>query len=66
MNNPLQLPGMVFHVNGLKDSYYTEGGLFQQFDVAQQSYVNRSPVFNLDGQTRNCAFDTAKSTCVTY
>ena len=65
-NNPFQLGGMVWHVNGGKDAYYTEGGLFQQYDVAKQSYVSRTEVFNLDGQSKNCNFDTSTSTCKLY
>lgn len=42
INNPLQLPGMIEHTNGNKDSYFTEGGLFQQFDVAKQSHMSKS------------------------
>src|SRR4030095_5335187 len=33
MNNPLMLPGITFHVNGNKDSYFIEGAIYQQFDV---------------------------------
>jgi hypothetical protein len=66
MNNPLQLPGMVFHANGNKDAFHTEGGVFQQFDVAKQSYVDKSDLYNLDGQSKNCKFDQAKGTCELY
>jgi ABC-type branched-subunit amino acid transport system substrate-binding protein len=66
MNNPLQLPGMVFHADGGKDSYYTEGGVFQQFDVAKQSYISQSDLFNLDGSTKNCHFDQSQGTCDLY
>ena len=34
MNNPLPLPGMTFRMDGNKDAYLTEGGIYQQFDVA--------------------------------
>ena len=66
MNNPLQLPGMVFHVDGNKDSYYTEGGVFQQFDVAKQSYLSKTEVFNLDGASKNCLFQQQGGTCELY
>jgi len=66
MNNPLQLPGMVFHVDGNKDSYYTEGGVFQQFDVAKQSYISKTELFNLDGASKNCNFQQQGGTCELY
>ena len=66
MNNPLQLPGMVFHVDGNKDSYYTEGGVFQQFDVAKQSYISKTEIFNLDGASKNCNFQQQGGTCELY
>ncbi len=65
-NNPLQLGGMVDHTNGNSDAYFTEGGLFQQFDVAKQSYLDQSQVYNLDGVSKNCKFDQAKGTCELY
>lgn len=66
MNNPLQLPGITFHMDGNKDSYYTEGAIYQQFDVAKQSYVSVGEVFNLDGKSPNCKFDQSKGSCVAY
>jgi branched-chain amino acid transport system substrate-binding protein len=66
MNNPLQLPGMVFHADGNKDSYYTEGGVFQQFDVAKQSYISKTELFNLDGASKNCNFQPAVGSCELY
>jgi hypothetical protein len=66
MNNPLQLPGITFHMDGNKDSYYTEGAIYQKFDVAKQSYVSEGKVFNLDGKSPNCKFDQSKGSCVAY
>jgi branched-chain amino acid transport system substrate-binding protein len=66
MNNPLQLPGLVFHMNGNKDSYYTEGAIYQQFDVAKQGYVNNGTLVNLDGKSPNCKFDQSKGACEPY
>ena len=66
MNNPFQLPGITFHVDGNKDSYFTEGGVFQQYDVAKQSYVSQGDVFNLDGKSKNCKFEQAAGACVLY
>ncbi len=66
MNNPLQLPGITFRVDGNKDSYYTEGGVYQQFDVAKQSYISQGNVFNLDGKSKNCKFVQAEGGCELY
>jgi len=66
MNNPLQLPGLTFHMNGNKDSYYTEGAIYQQFDVDKQGYVNNGTLVNLDGKSPNCKFDQSKGTCEPY
>jgi hypothetical protein len=57
---------MVWHQDGAKDAYYTEGGLFQEYDYTKQSYVNKSELFNLDGQGKNCQFDPTAGVCKNY
>jgi hypothetical protein len=66
MNNPLLLPGMTFRLDGDKDSYFTEGGVYQQFDVPSQTYVSKSQVINLDGKSKNCKFDRSQGVCTLY
>ena len=66
MNNPMHLPGLVFHADGNKDAYFTEGGVFQQFSVEKQGYVNKTELFNLDGQSKSCAFNQANGSCELY
>jgi hypothetical protein len=66
MNNPLVLPGIAFHQNGNKDSYNIEGAIYQQFDVAKQSYVSVGNIFDLDGKSPNCKFDQSKGACEAY
>ena len=66
MNNPLMLGGITFHVNGNKDSYFIEGAIYQQFDVAKQGYIDKGIVFNLDGKSKNCKFDQTKGSCIPY
>ena len=66
MNNPFQVQGITFHMDGNKDSYLTEGGLYQQYDVAKQTWINKSEVLNLDGKSKNCSFDQASGTCKLY
>ena len=66
MNNPLQLAGLTFRADGNADSYFTEGGIYQQWVTDQQTYVNRGSIINLDGKSKNCKFDQSQSVCVLY
>ena len=50
-------------MNGLKDAYIVEGGIFQKWDAAKQTYVNQGNVINLDGKASLCAWDAAVSAC---
>ena len=43
---------------------FTEGGAFQQCDVAKQRYIRRGDVFNLDGKSTDCNFDQAQGACI--
>jgi ABC-type branched-subunit amino acid transport system substrate-binding protein len=66
MINPFQLPGITFHMDGNKDAYLTEGGIYQQWETAKQSWINRGNVINLDGKSKNCNFDQAAGVCKLY
>jgi len=66
MQNPFQLQGITFHMNGNKDAYLTEGGIYQQYDVAKQTWVSKGNVINLDGKSKNCNFDQTAGTCKLY
>jgi branched-chain amino acid transport system substrate-binding protein len=66
MINPFQLQGITFHMDGNKDSYLTEGGIYQQWETAKQSWINRGNVINLDGKSKNCNFDQAAGACKLY
>jgi ABC-type branched-subunit amino acid transport system substrate-binding protein len=63
MTSPMLRPGMRLHMDGLNDAYIAESALFGQWDAAQQTYVDRSEVFNLDGKTKLCHWDQATSSC---
>jgi len=63
MTSPMLLPGLRLHMDGLKDAYMVEGGIFQKWDAAKQTYVNQGDVINLDGKAKLCAWDQATSTC---
>jgi hypothetical protein len=63
MTSPMLLPGLRLHMDGLKDAYMVEGGVFQKWDAAKQSYINQGNVIDLDGKAKLCAWDQATSTC---
>jgi ABC-type branched-subunit amino acid transport system substrate-binding protein len=63
MTGPLQPPGIRMHMDGLKDAYIVEGGVFQTWDAAMQAWVNQGDVIDLDGRAKLCSWDQATSTC---
>ena len=63
MTHPMFQPGVKFHMDGNKDAYFIEAGGFQQWDSAKQSWVLKSSIVDLDGQSTSCAWDTATSSC---
>jgi branched-chain amino acid transport system substrate-binding protein len=63
MTAPMLLPGLRLHMDGLKDAYAVEGGIFQKWDAAKQTYVNQGGIINLEGKAKLCAWDQASSTC---
>jgi branched-chain amino acid transport system substrate-binding protein len=63
MTSPMLLPSIGLHMNGLKDPYIVEGGIFQKWNAAKQTYENQGNVINLDGKQIPCAWDQATSAC---
>jgi branched-chain amino acid transport system substrate-binding protein len=63
MTHPMFIEGVRFHMDGNKDAYFIEGGQYQQWDSAQQTWVPKSKVIDLDGQSKNCAWNAAASRC---
>jgi hypothetical protein len=63
MTNPNALPGVRFHMDGNKDAYFIEAGVFQQWDSAQQAWVSKSNIIDLDGKSSNCSWDQANAVC---
>jgi branched-chain amino acid transport system substrate-binding protein len=63
MTSPMLLPGIRAHMDGLKDAYMVEGGVFQKWDAAKQTWVNQGNVFDLDGKAKLCAWDQSNGTC---
>jgi branched-chain amino acid transport system substrate-binding protein len=63
MTSPMLQPGVRLHMDGLKDGYMVEGGIFQKWDSAKQSYVPQGNMIDLDGKAKLCAWDQATSSC---
>ena len=63
MTAPMLLPGLRLHMDGLNDAYIVEGGIFQRWDAAKQTYVNQGNVINLEGKAKLCAWDQSTSAC---
>jgi len=63
MTHPMFIDGVRFHMDGNKDAYFIEGGQYQQWDSAQQTWVPKSKVIDLDGQSKNCAWNATAGVC---
>ncbi len=63
MTHPFLLPGIKFNMNGVKDSYYIEGGVYQKYDFTKQSWANQGNVIDLSGKSKNCAWDQSAGVC---
>ena len=63
MTNPVYLPGIRFHLDGNRDGFAQEGGVFQQWDAANQVWVVKGNVIDLDGKSRVCAWDASAAVC---
>jgi branched-chain amino acid transport system substrate-binding protein len=63
MTSPMLLAGMKAHMNGLKDAYIVEGGVFQKWDATKQTWVSQGNVIDLDGKAKLCTWDQTAATC---
>jgi len=63
MTDPVALPGVHFHMNGNQDAYFVEAGVFQQWDSAQQRWITKSNIIDLDGHSGLCAWNSTKGLC---
>jgi hypothetical protein len=61
--SPWALPGIKFNMDGNKDAYPTEGGIFQKYDSAKQVWESQGNVIDLSGKSKNCAWDQAAGLC---
>ena len=60
--NPFHLKGLNFHMNGYKDAYFSEGGIYQQYDVAKQAWVSQGTVINLQAVLNPTSVDRGAGT----
>jgi branched-chain amino acid transport system substrate-binding protein len=63
MTDPYALAGIKFHMDGNKDAYLTEGGIFQKYDSTKQAFISQGNVIDLDGKSKNCAWDQGAGLC---
>jgi branched-chain amino acid transport system substrate-binding protein len=63
MTHPGYLPGVRLHLDGNRDAYVAEAGIFQQWDATKQLWVVKPPVVDLDGKSKPCAWDAAAAVC---
>jgi branched-chain amino acid transport system substrate-binding protein len=63
MTSPMMLPGLRLRMDGLNDAYPVEGGVFQKWDSAKQSYVTQGSIINLEGKTAPCHWDQSAAVC---
>jgi branched-chain amino acid transport system substrate-binding protein len=63
MTNPYLLPGIQMASDGNKKAFFIEGGAFQKWDVAKQTWVIQGNIIDLSGKSKNCAWDAAAGIC---
>ena len=63
MTHPGLLPGIEFNMNGNKDAYFIEGGIFQTYDSAKQAWADQGEPIELSGKSKNCAWDQSAGLC---
>ncbi|MEA3213896.1 MAG: branched-chain amino acid transport system substrate-binding protein [Acidimicrobiia bacterium] len=63
ITHPYHLPGIGFNVDGTKDSYYAEGGMFQRWDSAKQTWERQGNIIDLSGKSKNCPYDPSTGLC---
>ncbi len=63
MTPPTHVYGLRSSMNGNKDSFIIEGGQFNQFDSASQTWKAQGVLIDLNGKSQNCAWSPATSKC---
>jgi ABC-type branched-subunit amino acid transport system substrate-binding protein len=60
---PTHVWGLRAHMDGNKDAFLIEGGVFTKFDSAKQQWLPEGGLIDLDGKSQNCAWDQSVSAC---
>ena len=63
MTPPTHVYGLRSSMNGNKDSFIIEGGQFNQFDSASQTWKVQGTLIDLNGKSQNCAWSASTSKC---
>ncbi len=63
MTPPTHLWGIRSHLDGNKDAFISEGGIFAKFDSAKQAWIDEGGLIELDGKSSPCAWDASVSQC---
>ncbi len=63
MTHPYLLDGIKFNMNGNKDAYLVEGGIYQIRDAATETWKDAGAVIDLSGKSKNCKWDQSKGIC---
>jgi branched-chain amino acid transport system substrate-binding protein len=63
MTDPMLVEGMRFNMNGNKDAYLLEGGVFQTWDAQKQVWVSQGDPIDLSGKSSPCAWDASRGVC---
>jgi hypothetical protein len=62
-SHPLLLAGIGYNMDGNDDAYPIEGSEIARYDSAKQQWIQQGPIVELSGESKNCAWDPATSTC---
>jgi ABC-type branched-subunit amino acid transport system substrate-binding protein len=63
MSSPMFIPGIAVQTDGLNDAYLVEGGIFQRWNAAKQTWENEGNVIDLNGKAKLCSWNISTSTC---
>ncbi|MPY93230.1 MAG: ABC transporter substrate-binding protein [Acidimicrobiia bacterium] len=63
MTNAMLLPGIGFNMEGNKDAYFIEGGVYQTYNSELQGWESQGEIIDLSGKSSTCAWDLSASVC---
>ncbi len=63
MTPPTHFWGIKSAMSGAKDSYISEAAVLSQFDATKQLWVPQGEVVDLNGKSKNCAWDQSAGVC---